>query len=1086
MRCRQVKRLPLFLALLSATAPFVRARTSLELVGAEIPKRLYIGAERIFFESDSLYLNSRLLVRNIDYSFEESRRSFDLSRLDINDTDTLSVTYHKVPAWLPTSYGRSLPAASSGTVARPTPSSAGRVVNPFSESSGISISGAKSFRFSSRSSGSSDFSQSLDLRVSGALTPGLEVSGSVSDRGYDPSYGPSNSRLSELERINLTLKSDVLAAQVGDMSLVSRFDAAPGRDKRVSGAALNLHSQRWYAEAMVARPKGRFETFSFTGVDGLQGPYQIGEGANVRPVVPGSEQVWLDGQLLERGAHKDYSIDYPTGRITFSVKHPIDRRSRIEIDYEPRSTEYRGELLSSGGGVTLGDSAVSLELEWLREGDDRDQPLTGGLSESDKDLLASIGDSVSAAVRSGVAVDSNGSYVLVGDSLPDSVYQYVGAGKGECSISFSFVGTAKGAYRFLGGDRYEFVGPGKGDYLPIIIIPAPERTDYYNTRLSVHNAVIGELTAELRQTLFDQNLFSSRDDRDNGGLFYSVMSAKQWRWNGQTNRLVIKGRRKEANFKARDRLYRADFKREFLLPGDFVPVADEMLYEVSPSISPSRFFTLSPSFSRLNYKNRFESSLGGVKASLFLHRNIDAHLGWQSAQATYDSLAMARKGAADTYNMDITYRVSRRLELLSSYEYDSRKNEYSGEPRGTRYNRYRWLLDARSERLSYEYYVEDSLMSQWDKILSRSRIQVSSDRQLGLLTYSADLAYQWITQPDYASENFLGQMHLRYNDFRRRLDMNASYTLSDETRNARGISYLEVERGQGEYSFENGQYIPDPDGNYIRVEEILSDRSRVSRGEKSFHLSKDFSAMLVSFNSTIQEELLKEGTRKFWWAVPFLSDETQPYLFYFRQYNADVRLFPIKNAHAVNITLNDDREMRDVAGEAKTRHDTKGSLALKQVVKNTRLEENVELFRSDRDSYFSGGGKIDGYKVGVNIGQLLAGYEISTGGSFRRAESSLKERSEIYSLQSVTRVQVVKKGELRTSLELYRQVLSNMLDLPSFLLTDSKSGSRGAIWSVSLRYGLKEGFRMNFTVTGRHSDDRTARITAHGEMVAGF
>jgi hypothetical protein len=188
----------------------------------------------------------------------------------------------------------------------------------------------------------------------------------------------------------------------------------------------------------------------------------------------------------------------------------------------------------------------------------------------------------------------------------------------------------------------------------------------------------------------------------------------------------------------------------------------------------------------------------------------------------------------------------------------------------------------------------------------------------------------------------------------------------------------------------------------------------------------------------------------------------------------------------VNITLNDDREMRDVAGESKTRQETKGALALKQVVKNTRLEEQVELFRSDRDSYFSGGGKIDGYKVGVNIGQLLAGYEISTGGSFRRAESSLKERSEIYSFQTVTRVQVVKKGELRTSLELYRQVLSNILDLPSFLLTDSKSGRRGAIWSASLRYGLKEGFRMNFTVTGRHSDDRTARITAHGEMVAGF
>ncbi|MFQ6008299.1 MAG: hypothetical protein ACE5K8_05030, partial [Candidatus Zixiibacteriota bacterium] len=331
MWCRRVKTLSLFLIILSAPIPFVAARTRLELVGAEIPKRLYIGAERIFFESDSLYLNSRLLIRYIDYSFDESRRSFDLSRLETNDTDTLLVTYHKVPDWLSTSYGRPLPSLSSRAVARPTLSSANNPINPLGKSSGINISGAKSFRFSARSSGVSDFSQSLDLRISGSLTPGLEISGSVSDRGYDPYYGSSNSRLSELERINLTLKSEMLTGQVGDMSLQNRFDVASGRDKRVSGAALNLHSQRWYAEAMVARPKGRFETFSFTGVDGLQGPYQIGEGANVRPIVPGSEQVWLDGQLLERGAHKDYLIDYPTGRITFSVKHPIDRRSRIEI-----------------------------------------------------------------------------------------------------------------------------------------------------------------------------------------------------------------------------------------------------------------------------------------------------------------------------------------------------------------------------------------------------------------------------------------------------------------------------------------------------------------------------------------------------------------------------------------------------------------------------------------------------------------------------------------------------------------------------------------------------------------------------------
>lgn len=1090
MRRWRAKRFYLFIALLSATTTVLEARTKTELIGREIPNRLFIGKQRIFFESDSLYLNGRLLLRNVDYSFDDSRRLFDLSRLGVDEADTLIVTYDKVPDWLQASYGRSLQGIAPQTVERINrPVYSGRRSFP-TGGSDITISGAKSFRFSARSAGTSDFSQSLDLQISGHLTPGLEVTGTISDRGYDPSYGPSNSRLSELDRLNLKLKSDMLAAQIGDMAIVSRFDVGPGRNKRVSGAALNVHTQRWYAEALAARPKGRFETFTFFGVDGLQGPYQIGQGANARPIVPGSEQVWLDGQLLEQGAHKDYTIDYPTGWITFSVKHPIDRRSRIEIDYEPRATDFRGELLSTGGGVSVGDSALFIAVEFLREGDDKDQPLMGDLSDDEKDVLAAVGDSVWAAFRSGVRADSSGSYVLVVDSLPDSIYQYAGQGNGEdsirFSIHFSFVGSGKGDYRFLGGDRYQFVGVGQGDYLPIIIIPAPERTDYYSTRIGVRNSLLGELAVELRQTLFDRNLFSTRDDHDNRGLFYSFASAKEWRWNEQPNRLTVKGRRKEANFKARNRLYPADFRRDFLLPGDIVPSTDETLYELGLTISPLSAMALSPFFSRLDYRDSFESSTGGLRANLSLHPNVQARLGWKTITAQYDSLTTTRAGEADTYTTDIRYRLSRRFELSSSYEYDRRENEYSGELRGTRYNRYLWTLDARSERLSYEYYVEDSLTGQWGKILSRSRVSTSSNRRLGSLTGNMHLSYQWLKQAEAVEEDFLGRLHLQYHNARKRLDVSASYTLSEETRNARGVGYLEVEHGQGNYIFENGEYIPDPDGNFIRVEEILSDRSRVSRGEKSFHLSKEFKSMLIRFNSSVQEELLNEGERTLWWAVPFLSDKTQPYLFYSRRYDADIRLFPIKSAHAMNVTFSEDREMRDIAGATKKRRDVRGALTLKQAVKTTFIEESLELFQSNRDSYFSGGGKIDGYKVGFNVRRLVSLHEISTGGSYRRAESSQRERSEIYSAQVGTRLRVVKRGELRTSLEFYRQVLSNAIDVPSFQLTGSRPGSRGAVWSVSLRYGLRDGFRINVSLSGRHSDDRTARITGRGEMVAGF
>jgi len=1064
----------------------VKAKTETVLVGEEIPDRLFISKQRTFFESDSLYLNGRLLSRNIDYSFDSNRGLFDLSRLEFDSADTLLVTYDPLPEWVQSTYGRSMPVVVPWAVDRAIPRSQSFAETASSRHSDITISGAKSFLFSARSAGTSNFSQSLDLRIGGSLAPGVEVTGAVSDRGYDPSYGPSNSRLSEIDRLNLTLRSKMVLAQVGDMAVVSRFDSGEIRNKRVSGASISVHTHRWYTEALAARPKGRFESCRFWGTDGLQGPYQIGQGSTLRPVVPGSEQVWLDGRLLERGADKDYTVDYPTGLITFSVNHPIDRRSRVEIDYEPRATDYRGELLSSGGGASVGDSALFMSVEFIREGDDRNQPLRGELSDDDKDLLAAAGDSIATAVRSGVTPDSGGSYILVVDSLPDSIYQYMGQGNGDYAVSFSFVGSGNGDYRFLGGDYYEFVGSWQGDYQPIILIPAPQRTDYYNARIGLNNKVVGDVIAEFRQTLSDRNLFSSRDDDDNRGAFYSIASKREWLWNDQKNRLTIKARRKEAAFKLRNRLYPADFNRSFLLPSSYVALTDESLYEIGFSVSPSSVIALSPFFSRLEYKDDFESSTGGLSAQLVPHDRVDVSLEWRAISAGNRRSALKTDGEVSRYSGAVSYRLSSRFKLLSSYEHDRRENDYEGESRGTRYNRYRSVLDGSSEKLSYEYYVEDSLTGAWREILSRNRVVASSNRKLGNLNANAHVTYQWLTQTKAHNESFLGRLHLDYCNARKRLNMRASYALSEETRNARGITYLEVERGQGDYVLEDGEYVPDPDGNYIRVEEILSERSRVSRGEKSFHLSKDFKIVLVRFNSAIREELLDAGKRQLWWAVPFISDDTQPYLFYSRRYDADIRLFPLRSGHAVNVTFSEDKETRDIAGADKNRRDATVALTLKQAVKAAFVEEGLELFRSDRDSYFGSSGETEGYKTTVTIRQSLSSHEISTGAGYRRAESAKDEVSETYSVHVGARLQVVKKGELRTSLELYHQALTNAAGLSSFQLTGNRPGSRGAIWSINLRYGLKGDVRMNFSLLGRHSDDRAARITGRGEMVVGF
>jgi len=280
--------------------------------------------------------------------------------------------------------------------------------------------------------------------------------------------------------------------------------------------------------------------------------------------------------------------------------------------------------------------------------------------------------------------------------------------------------------------------------------------------------------------------------------------------------------------------------------------------------------------------------------------------------------------------------------------------------------------------------------------------------------------------------------------------------------------------------------VPDPDGDFIQVEEILSAHARVRRGEKSFHLNKYWRLAHVRLTSRIVEELLDEGKRNVWWILPFISDENQPYLFYSRRYDTDFRLFPIRGFYAANLKISQDIEKRDVAGSVRTRRDTKAAFSLKQAVISTFLEESLEFFSVDRDSYFAGSGDIDGYRVSLNARQTMGRGEVSLGGGYRHAENAIDESSRQYSIKLALRLTAAARGEFRFTTELYRQVLSSTSAVPSFQLTDNRFGERGALWSLSFNHGVRSGTRVNFSLNGRHANNRTARITARGEMVTGF
>jgi hypothetical protein len=1064
--------------------PSVISRTVFSFIGNKIPHEISINSSGVFHDSDSLFLNGNKLILGKDYQINSIRQVIELIDLKPTITDTLIVIFNPYPQWLKKIYGKGLPEIVLSSTEIKYPDITTDLYKTPKDESNIVFSGAKTFRVNSRGDGNSAFSQSLDLNISGFIADGLELNGTVSDRDLNSSYGTLNSRINELDKININLKSNHLTMNIGDIIKIRKDRFGSLADQRVSGASFQLNYPKWNFNATAARPKGRFESIHFFGEDNNQGPYQISQSNQFRSIVPSSETVWLDGQKLQQGADKDYIIDFPTGWITFNVNRPIDRRSRIEIDYEPQLLDYQKELYKTGGGFVFGDSTVMFNIGWTRNGDNKNDFLDGNLSESDKSILSSVGDSTKQAFKSGAQLDTTGNYILTIDSLGNQFYQYTGLRSGDYSIRFSFIGQGKGDYRFLGGDHFEYIGRNLGDYLPIIIITAPERTEYFTGDIIINGGDVGIIEGEFQKSKLDKNLLSNIDDTDNTSDYYDFRWKKTW--NSSINN-YIKVRRiyRGQGFHNLIRFYRNDLNYQYMLPRNLISDVKQEINEFESNLSLSRILNFTPFYSNLKYSDQIDSKRYGTGLIVRFNNNFSVLSSYKKIETEYHNPTLS-SGDGHNYSFGFDYQINLNNKLRSKWEHDKRSNNFTESDHGTKYDKLLLDFDKSNEKISYEFFTEDSLNSDWINILKRHRLTASSSRMLGRLDYQVLLSYQNIETMDENDNSILGRLRLSYRNQRNNLSIRSSYLMSDETKNSRGITYLEVSEGEGNFIFEDSIYIPEENGNYIRLEEILSEKAKIKKGERSFSISKNWSEVVFRFDSRLNEELTDSSTREWWWVVPFLSSKTDQLFFLNKRYNADIRLFPISGGHKINLSYYEFAEFRSIANQLRKRTDRSFRTTLKQSHKKSFFEESMEFFKNDRDIYFNGGGDINGVKGSVKYKLRYDNIELSTKSSYQNAKDGRSAKSKIISLELGAKWRFIQQGELRSSLEFYKQTSSDIFNIRDFLLTNNRPGKKGIIWSVGTRQNLKKKMRFNLSISGRHSDIRNARITGRGELIAEF
>lgn len=381
---------------------------------------------------------------------------------------------------------------------------------------------------------------SLNLQLSGYVTDDVQVLASITDDNLPIQPDGNTQQLQDFDQVFVKLFTDDASLTAGDFQIRQNDGHFLKYQKRARGALagtlLEKDSIHWNRiEASAALSKGKFARNEIQGVEGNQGPYRLrgAENETFIVVLAGTERVYIDGRLLERGRDYDYILDYNAAELTFMPRQPITKDRRIVVEFQYSDKNYARSLLTVG--ATGRSGSWSWNVQGFAEQDSKNQPLQQELSEAERQVMALAGDETLSAVI--LSIDSTGylpsevryslvdslgyDSVLVASTAPDeAVYR----------ASFSFVGSNNGDYvedDFSANGRvFRWVAPDtvagqiipQGDYLPLRVLVTPKKQQMAQGELRYTWGNGSYLQTGLAVSNEDLNTFSNLDAGDNSGV----------------------------------------------------------------------------------------------------------------------------------------------------------------------------------------------------------------------------------------------------------------------------------------------------------------------------------------------------------------------------------------------------------------------------------------------------------------------------------------------------------------------------------------------------------------------------------------
>ncbi len=540
----------------------------------------------------------------------------------------------------------------------------------------------------------------LNLQISGYLADSIQITAALTDNNIPIQPDGTTAQLSDFDKIFLQFKKKTWALSMGDIDLRQNQNYFLSFYKRLEGASFETTDQvsknvtnKTLISGAIA--KGKFNRNIFQGQEGNQGPYRL-TGANNElyfVVLAGTEKVYIDGQMLQRGADQDYVINYNTAEITFMPKRMITQDSRIQVEFEYSDQNYLNVNLYLYDEANI-NNRLKLRLGVFNNSDSRNSPINQTLDANQKKFLNGLGDSINNAFYPVAPLDTLGAgkvlyqkidttYIAAnGLVFHDSIYVYsVNPNVNLYNLSFADVGAGKGDYvpnlNGVNGSVYIWVAPvngvkqGQFEAAQFLVTPKTQRIITFGADYILNKRTT--LSGEIASSHYDVNTLSLIDKANDDGYatkfqfknIYPFSKSKR----GLQLTTTANYEHVQSTFAPLEPLRTVEFTRDWGLPLIVAP-ANETLYNTSFELTDKKKNTFRYDFAGYNRG----SSFNGIRNSIF---NTQEIAGWHITDqvSLVNSNGTTTSGYYFKPSVDVSKKFTKFADYLVGVNYSVERNE---------------------------------------------------------------------------------------------------------------------------------------------------------------------------------------------------------------------------------------------------------------------------------------------------------------------------------------------------------------------------------------------------------------------------